>query len=353
MDWVDNYSESIIDSLGNMDVGTLQPYDHFIFHPLFAREFVTRMGEVVDEKERQGVPVKELADGLQLPAALPSQLYFLLLDLKASNAGRGERERLANFYFDMIRTKLKDDVYHFRSHILRTKSEVRGLLREIKLHDANPDIARLLAQTYNAMYNLGAGLYLDFYMDYAVENEGAYDVSDIFGPDHILLIKRARGFRPVEVWPMSKDFVADEIVLYTVYTGVKYRCDGISIHSVYEGDTINGLVKFAVEVDGKFVYSTDELKKLREGLERASVEQWKCLKNLDFETQKRKGLEIRLYGMKGVFDRLDMDWRPTKEMLNAIKGRGFAVDLWKQPDDVAKRREYWRGILDPRLDVYP
>lgn len=353
MDWVDKYLDSMQIALGNMDWGTIQPYDNFMFHPLFAKEFVSRISEVVDEKDKQGVSIKELAKGWQLPSGLPSQTYFLLLDLKASRTEKRERERLANFYFDMLREMRKDDIYGFKSHILRIDGEVNSLLKKIKLQDASPEIAKLLAQIYNGMYNLGAGLYLDFYMDYVLENEGPYDVSKIFGPGCILIIKRAKGFKPVEVWPETKGFVADEIVLYTVYRNVNYRTDAISVHSVYEGDTINGLVKFAVEIDGKTVNSVSGLKKLRTELEKASVEQWGRLLNLDFETQKIKGLEIRMYGMRGVFERLDIDWRPTSEMLKAIKGKKFALDFWKPPEDLGERKAYWRKVLDPRIECYP
>lgn len=351
MDWVDSYSDSILTTIDSMDFETLQPFSHLHFQPLFAKEFVDKISELFERTEEQNVSFEELARLFPTGACLRPQIYFTLLDLKISKTPRRKREKIANSYFEMLKALAKDDIYSHKSHILMDDNEVKKLVRNTKFQKANPEIARLLGKLYNALYNLGAGLYFDFYMDYCMENEGPYDVSEFFGPRTILVIKRAISLRPMEIWPDSKDVAVDDIKIYTVYKDVEYRTDGVSTHSVYEGDTINNLIAYAVYIGGKPCTSIEKLNELLENFTEHSFKQWKHLLSLEFETQKQKGLEIKCYGYKNLFERVGRDWKPTKAMINAIKDKPFPKvnEYWKPTSD----KEYWKKILDPRIDFYP
>ena len=351
--WIDPYIESVLAALGAMDFGTLQPFDHLQFQPLMAKEFVEKVDELVQRAKARNVPFKELVALWPGMSSLRCQLYFLLLDLKCARLPREKRLELADFFFNMLSAGAKDDVFGFRSNIVHTNEEVKQLLSTKKLQRATPEIARWLGKIYMALYNLGAGYYVDFYLDYGAENEGPYDVSGLFEPGHVLIIKRLMGMKPVELFPTAADFIADDIRTYAVYQNVAYRTNLVSVHAVYDGDTINGLKWWGLELDGRLVEAA-ELQGIFAQAAEASVAQWKRLTGLPFEEQKAKAAEIRCFGMRKLFMRAGMDWRPTAKMLDALKGKPFAdAAYWGVPQDKEQSALFWRKLYDPREEAYP
>ena len=286
-------------------------------------------------------------------SSLRNQMYFMILDLKSVRIQKEKRVEITRFLFEMLQHGAKDDVHGFKSNITMTQEEVKRVLKAKQLKPAIPAIAKKLGQIYNALYNLGAGYYVDFYLDYGVENDGPYDVSEMYGPGHILVIKRVIGMKPVELFPESKDFLGSHITIYTVYKDVKYTTNLVSVHSTYEGDTINGLKYWGMDVDGRMV-DEHELSERFEKSAQASIEQWQRLTSLSFEEQKIKAAEIRGFGMRKLFEKGGMDWKPSQKMLDTLKGKPFKDNLyWKIPEDEKKKKEYWKKMYDPREDFYP
>jgi hypothetical protein len=262
--------------------------------------------------------------------------------------------KLFNFFMDMLECMAVKDTYGFESNILKDKAQVIETLVRIKPRRATPEKARLLGKLYNVAYNLGCGFFLDFYLDYSMEAEGPYDVSQVYGPGAIMVIKRMMHLKPTAIWPTSARGMANDITIYSIYRNVKFKTDLISVHSVYEGDPINDLVDFAVEVDGRMVYSKEEIAELTMALEKEAPAQWLKLTGMPFEDIKVKGLEIRCFGMKRLFEKVGMDWRPEPEMVAAVKGKPFADNsFWQIPENEQERKAFWRKMYDPREDFFP
>ena len=70
---------------------------------------------------------------------------------------------------------------------------------------------------YNALYNYGPAISLDFYLGFITENEGPYDISDIFGEGHILVIKKFWNLKPTEIFPHTSNYPYNSITIYCVY----------------------------------------------------------------------------------------------------------------------------------------
>ncbi|MBI4152994.1 hypothetical protein HY497_00590 [Candidatus Woesearchaeota archaeon] len=352
-EWLQDYITSVISAMGAMDFGTLQPFDHLQFHPLKSKEWVTKIEQFVKRAKEQQISPRELAALWPSMAGLRCQMYFLLLDFKCAQIPAEKRLELIQFFFDMLQEGAKEDVHGLTSNIRRTDGEIKQLVQQKKLRAGTPVIARKLGQIYNALYNLGAGYYVDFYLDYSAENEGSYDVSDIYGPGHILVIKHVKGMKPVELFPEAQDFVAENFTIYAVYKDVKFATNLVSLHSTYEGDVINSLKYWGLEVDGRMV-DEQELDVFLQKSAHASIEQWQLLKALSFEEQKVKAAEIRCFGMRKLFERVGMDWRPSQKMIEALKGKPFKDNsYWNIPRDDKRNEEYWRRIYDPREEFYP
>lgn len=356
MKWLDLWMESIAVSLGNMDLGTLEPFNFDNFHPLYSKHWIERFRLAIKKRRQMDVSFARLANRITGPSHLRAQYYFLLADLKFAKTPKKERIEIARFIDKILEHKSKKDRYGFNSNIVHTKEEINSLCKKIKFSKATPEIARFLGKLFTAAYHLVNGLYTDIYTDYGIENKGQYNgdynVSKIFGPGHILVIKSFHDLKPMDIWPEIRNSPCKTLNIYTIYKDVKFKCDSISCHSVYEGDPINGLVYYAVGVDGVLINSTEKLDKIRKVLELCATEQWQRLVNQDKEEFKIKGLLQRGYIFKDMFELLGIDWKPSKEMIEAVKGKPIKSVFSSVPEKEDERREFWRKFFDPRLEVY-
>ena len=350
---IDVYLDSMLAAVAAIDIGTMQPFDWLQFQPLVSEGWVGKVQELMNRAREQNIPPAELASLWPGMSALRCQLYFLLLDLKCARVPLSQRLELFQFFVALLAAGAHDDIFGLTSNIVHTKDNVTHILKEKKLSPAAPEIARALGRIYNSLYNLGAGYYVDFYLDYGVENEGPYDVSDTFGPGHTLVIKRAMDMKPTELFPTAVRFLGNDFRFYYVYKDVQYTTNMVSVHCVYGGDPIRGLKWWGLEVDGRMV-GASELQSISDGCAAESVAQWQRLKSLNFEEQKLKALEIRCFGMRHLFERVGMDWRPTSPMCEALRGKPFKDNsYWKIPQDRTKANIFFRKLYDPRIDFFP
>lgn len=335
------FADSLAITTGNMDLSTFEPMTHCIFHPLYTKEWLKKIDELMDKSKN--IPFQELAKAFNGLSNLRAEITFLFLDLKAAKLDKEERLRYANYFHEIIKNKAKADTYGFKSNIMHSKQEIDEILSR-KFQKADAKQAPLLGKLYSAGYHLTNGLYTDFYCDYSLESFGPYKI----GRDRILVIKHFADLRPRLLWPELKS-PCKSFTIYQVFEGIKYRCDAISCHGMYEGDPVKALKQFRVEVNWKEV-NTKEVSQLYEQLSTLSSEQWKVMMSLSFEELKQKGLEIRCYTMKDLFDFVGIDWKPSAEMKEAVKGKEWALDFWKPPKE--EQYEYWKNVLDPTVEFF-
>lgn len=352
MKWLDLWMESITAALGNMDLGTLEPFSFDNMHPLYSEHWIERFIFALKKKRQMNVSYSRLANKITGPSHLRSQYLFMLADLKFAGIDKKERIELAEFFDKILNHKSKKDHYGFSSNIVHSKEEIAELCRKIKFRKANPEIAKFLGQLYTAAFHLVNGLYTDIYTDYGIENKGEYDVSKFFGPGHTMVIKSFHDLKPMDLWPEIKNSPCKTLNIYTVYKNVRFKCDSISVHSVYEGDPIRGLVYYAVGVDGVIINSIEKLNKIRKVIEACSIEQWQRLISQEKEQIKIKGLLQRCYIFKDMFELLGIEWKPSKEMIKAVKDRPIESAIKNFPKDENERREFWKKFVDPRIDFY-
>lgn len=342
------FLESLYISVGkNMDIGTLQPFDWYQFHPLFAKEWSSLLLQVIGTLEQKNIDTKKIAEAVDFVSCNREQLAFELLDMKLAGLSEADKQKILDFRWNICKEKSKDDVFGFKSNITRTKAEVDTLLSSLSLTKGRSDDAKLLGRLFNALYNYGPSITMDYYFGFVTENEGPYDVSQQFGSGSILVIKKFWHLKPVELFPHTQHYPYNQITMYYVYKDVRYASDLISCHSYYEGDVINNLVAYAVEADGKFL-SLDEIQHAYSVYSHAAVESWQYLKSLDFEALKQKALEIRCYGHKKLFDLAGIDWKPSDLLRNAVRGKGLKDNsFWQMPSDQEQKKEYLLKLYDP------
>ena len=75
---------------------------------------------------------------------------------------------------------------------------------------------------------------------------------------------------------------------------------------------------------------------------------------MNSEQHKIKGMESRLLPLKKIFSLVGLDWRPTQEMIEAVKGKPYADNnFWEIPDDQEDKENYFLKLYDPRKDFFP
>ncbi|MBI2130067.1 hypothetical protein HYU07_07620 [Candidatus Woesearchaeota archaeon] len=353
MNWLDLWMDSIAASFGNMDLATIEPFNFDNMHPLYSREWANRFLLAISRRKQLDISFARLAKRITGPSHFRAQYYFMLADLKFARITREKRLEIAKFFDSIISEKSKGDIYGFRSNIAHTGKEIIELCRKISFEKANPEIARFLGKLHTAAFHFVNGLYTDLYTDYGIENFGEYDVSSIFGPGHIMVIKSFSDLKPMDLWPEIRDSPCKTLNIYAVYKNVKFRCDSISCHSVYEGDPINGMAYYAVGVDGILINSMEKLEKIREAIEGCSIEQWKRLISQEKEQLKIKALMQRCYVLKNMFELLGIEWKPSADMINAVKDKLLISPFKAIPKDEKERRQFWKRFFDPRLEIYP
>lgn len=348
--WHDEFLESCERALGFMDLSTLQPTSWRHFQPLIAKEWLEWFWKLIRVKERKQISPVQLAKTLE-PALCREHLIFTLEDLKSARWPREKRLKVADFFYHILDAQMPHgDPFGLRGTTKRhTHDEVADIMPR-KFQKGNPKVARELGKLYNAAYNLGAALHLDFYMGKAIENWGPYELPD----GRILVIKEMRYLKVPDIWPHVKTKVHN-MDLYAVYEGVKFSTDLIACHTQYEGDTIAGLSAWRLESGGKSIRTMSQIRGITDDLSEMGVKQWRHVTNLPEKTLIEKAVWIRNHCFNEVCELLGLDWRPTKKLLKAVKGKTLhdGWETWKQPKNKHALKAYWRGIWDPRKDFYP
>ncbi len=348
--WLDEFLDAAEMAVGFMDMSTMQPTSWRHFQPLIAREWLDWFYEIIEERKRQGVSYERIAEALK-PELCRDHSIFTFEDLKSARWPLEKRLKVADFFYQTLKAHMpQGDVFGLHGTTRRHAPQEVEELMERDFEKGTPEIARELGKLYNAAYNLGAALYLDFYMGKAVGNYGPYPLPS----GRILVIKRMHCLRPTEVWP-DIGTTLDTINLFAVYEGVQFSTDLVTCHTQYTGDVLNGLKQWRMERNGKPVVDIAEIKEIAANLAHIGAHQWGRVVGLPEAELLEKSVWIRCYCFKKARELLGLDWRPTPELLGAVKGKTLAEGwkTWNAPEDGPALKEYWRNIWDPRKDFYP
>jgi len=165
-----------------------------------------------------------------------------------------------------------------------------------------------------------------------------------------MIIKQFQNLRPIRLWGKKiTDLPYNKIRIYCVYKDVEFSQDACS-HCNYKGDIINGLKHFAVDINGKQIREFSQVSKAIDLIGEKAVDMWKSLTKKDFEQVKITYLEQRCYNYFHLCNLLNIDWRPTPEMIAAVKDKSLSREFWPKFKSIEEEAKFWRAALDPRLE---
>ncbi len=330
-----------------MDFSTLKPIDCFEMFPLYAQEGSERLLRIIEVSSKHDI--KEIARHMHSPSVIRVEMLLALVKARLAKVDKSTLMKIAEFYHSLLQAVCLEDHYAKNGkNLVHTNEEMREITTNLKV--ADPEVARRLGKLSNACYHLAYSLYSDINPQICYDNFGPYDVSDVYGRGHILVIKQFQNLKPVELWgDKAGDVPFNSIRLYCVYKEVGFSVDNAS-HIHYQGDVIQGLKYFKVEADNQFVEDLSIIENAIHKINLKSIELWQALTVLDFESAKVKYLEQRCYNYVNLCTLIGMNWRPTKEMLNAVKDKPLATRFWPKFKNMGEADRFWKMMIDPRIE---
>lgn len=323
--WIDEYTKAFYNGFLHMTPCSWGPMDFYAILGFLNGAFISKLHEAIIRIKQQNIPIAEVAKSFTSPSGFRISIYYAIIEYQFSNPKNKEQfKESLDFLLDILRCLIKKDVFAYESNIAHTQREIATILDIVPWTVGNPIEARELGKLYNSLASLVFALYRDFFPQDSNEIYGPYDVSAKFGNGAMLVIKHFSKIRPVELWPQMGEEKYSEVKIFQVYKNVIFKCELIGMHSIYDGDLINNLVAYAVMVDGKFVNNTSEIKRLRDYFAEIAIEQSAIYRGLSREELKRKFLEWYCYQFVNFFKLANMDWIPTQQMLEAVKGKEVA-----------------------------
>lgn len=323
--WVDEYTKAVHQAFSNMLPATWGPVDVITLVSYLNGSFVRKVHRAVTALKREGVLPAQAARTFSNPSTFRVTLWYLLQDYAgAIPKPSGELREVLDYLAAALQSWVKEDLFALEKNIVHSSQEVTELMQHIRWQPGDPPVARELGRLYNSLAALAFALYRDFFPQEAHEIYGPYDVSPQGGLNTILIVKHFPKIKPTELWPHTQNFQYEEVRIYQVFRQVKFKCEFIGMHSIYEGDLINGLIQYAVLANGQPVRGLEEIRQLKSYFETLATEQSQIYNDMSHAELVAKVLEWLCYEFVGMFAMAGLDWRPTEEMKDAVAGKEIA-----------------------------
>ncbi|MFA5878150.1 MAG: hypothetical protein WC845_02165 [Candidatus Staskawiczbacteria bacterium] len=318
--WIDEFAKSVHNSFSNMLPGNWGPIDLLEYTKHSNNAFFDKLYQAIEIIKKKGYPQEEIAKTFSCPSALRCAFLYMTWEYGFSDHSRKkEFNEIAEFFVDVLGHMMKEDIFCLNRNIFHNDQEIKDIFGSVPWSVADTQIARELGKLYTSCAALAFALYRDFFPQISHEVYGPYDASSKFGKDTILVIKHFPKLFPKEIWP-SLEYKYGDIKIFQVFKNVKFRCELIGMHTVYEGDIMNGLVVYAVMAGGKFV-GIEEIKNMSREIAEITTKQIQVYDSMPMEEIKKKTLEWECYQFFDFFQLAGMDWRPTIEMMDAVKNK--------------------------------
>jgi hypothetical protein len=252
----------------------------------------------------------------------------LLRDKKITMAAAKES---LEFFLDILDSKVSKDPFCLNNkNLWFDDSKVSGLMQEIRFNKVNSSELGLISRLVIALSSLVWSFYYDIYVEAGFEFHGPYDV-ELGGKKYSLLIRDYYDLRPTDLWNKAKEFGFKSVRLYLLYSGVNISLD-FFMHEFSDKPLRESLAYYAIEtidLNGKksFVSIKDAVV-IAELAEKITVDQVAYVNQLSVIETINMGAMICYYQLKDFRGRLGVDWRPPKEVFDAIKDKG--LEKWEK-----------------------
>jgi hypothetical protein len=331
-DWIQSFAQSSYRLFVNHDPESHLPFNAWGLHPLYADLWLKKIHEMVVKFEEKGFKID---DYLDLFPNLSSTRFIILINaIQYKTSCLNDPEmivKIQDFFVNSLKIRAKDDLFALEKNIDLEKSEIDELIKNRPLAKANVDESREIGKILVALASLTHGLYNDWCTDFNYEISGPY-----YRDNRMVLIRTFFDSKPRDIWP-EIDWDWKNFSAITEYENLTAKIAYVGCHIIYSDNIIEKLTGYNFQVDGRAIVGFNQLRSLREKLMPIAAGQYEKFMGMDFENQKIKYLSQENYQLKKLFDLVGMDWRPSKEMLDRIKGKKLIEDVFPSYDMTLER----------------
>ncbi len=323
MHWIKQFTKGTFGLFAGQVIEGFQPLDFYHFFPLWYDLWIKRIAEVIRKLNLESKSFQEIKHLLPPPSNIRAILVKIIPTYQGYQEKNIEDVRLVtNFLARMLLESCPDDPFAVSSNPLHSAEEADEIVRNLKWTDADVSKARSIGQLITAAGSLVHGLYNDVVTDFGWDVYGPYAVT-IDDQKLSLLIRHFPNLAPNELWQKEYLSLRKEIVINAVYEGVEWEISGVGCHTISKsGVPVQGMRKFSVTADGRYL-SIDEIHELVNELSKKAESIYREIRKMDFEQLKSKVMLQECYQLKTMFDSAGIDWQPTEEMKNRIKGKAL------------------------------
>jgi hypothetical protein len=239
-------------------------------------------------------------------------------------------EEVLQFLFEILDEKMDSDPFCVTGkNLWYSEEDISKIINSKKFVQPNEDEQKIISRTVIALNSLVWSFYYDIYVEAGFEFHGPYNVN-YNGENYQLLIRDYHNLKPSEIWGLAENFEYKSIRFYLLYQNVDIKIDYF-MHEVSYNPLRTNLKYFFVETnDGgkekELVFS--ELEKISESAEKIAFDQVALVNKLPVLDKMKKGAEICYYQLKPFRDSLNIDWKPSKEVYDAIELKG--LENWER-----------------------
>jgi len=325
--WIDEYTTAAYKLLKSHDANSHMPFNAFNLYPYFADLWVDKFYQAIQKFNESGLSTDEILEVLPVTSSMKFNLVKLVWDFPFAKADKKTVRTVADFFVEAISARAVRDRFTQAANIVHTSQEIAELLKEVKPVPINLEKAKALARITTGTSTLVNGLYNDLCTDYGYETYGPYSVDDQYGPDHTLLIRYFPDIKPLALWPEMKDFPYKSITTYSVYKNIECQMLLIGCHLMCEQNLLESITHFQVKVDDRYITSLDDLNEIKDVLLAKSPKFYDDYLKLGFEKHKEIYLKQECYQYKDFFTKMGLDWQPSAEMYQRVKGKKLTDDI--------------------------
>ncbi|MBU1037369.1 hypothetical protein KKF32_05115 [Patescibacteria group bacterium] len=328
MSWIKPFSKATFKVFAGQVLEGFQPIDFFHFFPLWHDLWVAKITEIIKKLNLGNKHFKDIKYLLPPPSNIRAILLKLIASYHASSIkNKNEYKLVANFFAKILQESCTNDPFSLTSNPYHSKEEIRDLVQTIPWKEADTTIARKIGQLITAVGSLVHGQYNDVVTDLGWETYGPYQIQHL-KQNYTLLIRHFPNLAPKELWPQKYLASAKELIIYALYQDVKWEIYVVGCHTVSKkGNPVTGMKKYAVIADDKTVSQEKMIEFIKESSNKAEAV-YQEIKGMDFEQLKLMVMTQECYQLKLLFDKADINWKPTKEMLERIKNKPLLKNIF-------------------------
>lgn len=322
-DWIDPFIRSGHKLVANHDPSSHLPFNAWRLHPLYNDLFLKKIYQLVTTFEEKGYKISDHLDSF---SNLSSTRFIVFMNMvHYQTSGMDDPKLLTtiqDFFVESIKLRAKEDLFAEKKNVQYSDDEINKLISSNNLQEASIDESREIGKILVALGSITHGLYNDWCTDYDYEISGPYYVDD-----EMILLRSFPDLFPKDIWP-EIDWDFREASILTCYKNLDASVGFVGCHIVYNGNAVENLVRYGFVLDGKDISGLQDLKNFRDKVMAIAASQYEKFMAMPWEEQKIKYVWQEHYQFKKLFDLVGLDWRPSPEIIERIKGKALLEDVF-------------------------